>query len=63
MHSFEVKHDEIAQKLQNLEFLLMFSAFCIHFQFSPFFGDPWKLFSKNKSNELEFMPSFWEHIF
>ena len=37
MLSFEVLHVEIAQKLQNLEFLLIFSNFLVGFQFSPIF--------------------------
>ena len=39
MLSFEVLHVEIAQKLQNLEFSLIFSNFLIDFQFSSFFCD------------------------
>ena len=37
MLSFEVLHVEIAQKLQNLEFSLIFSNFLVGFQFSPIF--------------------------
>ena len=37
MLSFEVLHVEIAQKLQILEFSLIFSNFLIDFQFSPIF--------------------------
>ena len=35
--SFEVLHVVIAQKLQNLEFLSMFSDFLVYFQILPFF--------------------------
>ena len=37
MVSLEVLHVEIAQKLQNLEILLIFSHFLMDFQFSPIF--------------------------
>ena len=37
MLSSEVLHVDIAQKLQNLEILLIFSKFLIDFQFSPIF--------------------------
>ena len=37
MLSLEVLHVEIAQKLQNLEILLIFSHFLMDFQFSPIF--------------------------
>ena len=35
MHSLEVLHDDIAQKLQNSDILLIFSKYLIAFQFSP----------------------------
>ena len=37
MLSLEVLHVEIAQKLQNLEILLIFSHFMMDFHFSPIF--------------------------
>ena len=37
MLSLEVLHVEIAQKLQNLEILLIFSHFLMDFQFLPIF--------------------------
>ena len=37
MLSLEVLHVEIAQKLQILEILLIFSHFLMNFQFSPIF--------------------------
>ena len=37
MLSLEVLHIEIAQKLQILEILLIFSHFLMNFQFSPIF--------------------------
>ena len=37
MLSLEVLHVEIAQKLQNLEILLIFSHFLIDFQYLPIF--------------------------
>ena len=37
MLSLEVLHVEIAQKLQNLEILLIFSHFLMDFQYSPIF--------------------------
>ena len=37
MLSLEVLHVEIAQKLQNLEILLIFGHFLMDFQFSPIF--------------------------
>ena len=37
MLSLEVLYVEIAEKLQNLEILLMFSHFLMDFQFSPIF--------------------------
>ena len=37
MLSLEVLHVEIAQKLQNLEILLMFSHLLMDFQFLPIF--------------------------
>ena len=57
MLSLEVLHVEIAQKLQNLEFFLVITGFLVYFQFLPFFLDPWKKFSNNGSNVLEFIPT------
>ena len=55
--SFDVYLALIGQKLQNLEFLLIFSDVWIYFQFSSFFlGDPWRKKSEKGSNYLEMMP-------
>ena len=61
MLSFDVKHVEMAQKLQNLEFLLIFLHYWLYFQFSPFFS--WKKNLKKVSNELKLMPSYMETLF
>ena len=58
MLSFEVLHVEIAQKLQILEFSLIFSNFLIDFQFLPIFCDFWKNSSEKGPNELELMLAF-----
>ena len=58
MLSFEVLHVEIAQKLPNLEFSLIFSNFLIDFNFRHFFGNFWEKNSENGSNQLELMPAF-----
>ena len=42
MLSFEVLHVEIAQKLQNLEFSLIFNNFLKDLEFSPFFANAGK---------------------
>ena len=60
MLSFEVLHVEIAQKLPNLEFSLIFSNFLIDFQFLPFFCDFWEKNSEKGPNELKLMPAFGE---
>ena len=60
MLSLEVLHVEIAQKLQNLEFSLIFSNFLIDFQFRQFSCDFWKKYSEKGQNELELMPAFGE---
>ena len=54
MLSFEVLHVEIAQKLQYLEFSVIFSNFLKDFQFLPFFGCFWRKYSEKEKNELEF---------
>ena len=58
MLSLEVLHVEIAQKLQNLEILLIFSHFLMDFQFSPIFLVILKKKSKKGPNGLELMPAF-----
>ena len=58
MLSFEVLHVEIAQKLPNLEFLLIFSNFLIDFQFSPIFLMILEKNSEKWPNELELMQAF-----
>ena len=61
MLSLEVLHVEIAQKLQNLEILLIFSHFLMDFQYSPIFLVIFeKKNSKKGPNELELMPAFRE---
>ena len=61
MLSLEVLHVEIAQKLQNLEILLIFSHFLMDFQFSPIFLAIFeKKNPKKEPNELELMPAFRE---
>ena len=63
MLSFEVLHVEIAQKLQILEFPLIFSNFLIVSKFLPIFSDFWEKKSEKGPNELELMPAFGETIF
>ena len=64
MLSLEVLHDEIAQKLQTLEILLIFSHFLMNFQFLLiFFWWVLKKISKKGPNELELMPAFRETWF
>ena len=59
MLSLEVLHVEIAQKLQNLEILLIFCNFSVNFQFwLILFSKLTKKYSEKGSNELELMPSF-----
>ena len=53
MLSFEVLHVEIAQKLQNLEFSLIFSNFLVGFQFSPIFLRFFEKNSETGPNELQ----------
>ena len=60
MLSLEVLHVEIAQKLQNLEILLIFSHFLMDFQFLPIFLVIFEKKIKKGPNELELMPAFRE---
>ena len=60
MLSFEVLHDEIAQKLQNFVILLIFSNFLIDFEFSPNFLVIFEKNSEKGPNELELMSAFRE---
>ena len=60
MLSLEVLHVEIAQKLQNLEILLIFSHFLMDFQFSLIFLVIFGKNFKKGPNELELMPAFRE---
>ena len=60
MLSLEVLHVEIAQKLQNLEILLIFSHFLMDFQYSPIFLVIFEKKSKKGPNDLKFMSDFRE---
>ena len=53
MRFFEVLHVNIAQKLQILKILTIFSDFSVEFQFSLFLGGVMEKNSEKGSNELE----------
>ena len=59
MLSFEVLHVEITQKMQNLEFSLIFSNFLKDLQFSPFFCNFWKKNSEKGAKWVRIDASFW----
>ena len=62
MRFFEVLHVDIAQKLQILKILTIFSDFSVDFQLSLILWGV-KKNSKKGSNELELMLPFREHEF
>ena len=48
-----------SSKITKFEIFAHIFRFWVYSQFfAIFLGDPWKFFSKNRSNELKFMPSF-----
>ena len=63
MRFFEVLHVDIAQKLQILKILTIFSDFLVEFQFSLFLGEWWRKNSEKGSNELELKAPFRETWF
>ena len=60
---FEVLHVDIAQKLQILKILTIFSNFSVEFQFSLSFGGVMEKNSEKGSNELELKALFKETWF